>query len=139
MINATKVNNFLESKMGEPFVWGTNDCNTFILEYLDKIIGSKVHEIAYKKYDTEFGAVKFQKKYGQTVSEKCLELGLIKISPSKSTFGDILVKHNENWDSCHICIGSKIISVDEGVGVVALPIPDFNFFDSAYRVVNAKL
>ena len=80
--------------------------------------------------------MKFQKEFAQRISGRCLELGMKEYHPSKAIFGDILVKHNENWDSCHICIGSKMASVDEQIGTAILPISDFNDFDSAYRFSN---
>jgi len=136
MIDKLKVNKYIESKLNQPFAWGTNDCNTFVLHYLDKLLDTDLLKIAYKKYSTKLGAIKFQKKHGQKISEKCLELGMTQYHPNKAIFGDILVKHNENWDSCHICIGSKMASVDEQIGTAILPISDFNDFDSAYRFSN---
>lgn len=136
MIDINKANNFIESKLGEPFAWGTNDCNTFIIEFFDKVFGTDLLKIIYKKYSSKAGAIEFQKKFGQRISGRCLELGMQQYHPTKAIFGDILVKHNKNWDSCHICIGSKIASIDEEVGTAILPIPDFNIFDSAYRFGN---
>ena len=40
MIDIAKANRYIESKLNEPFVWGTNDCNTFIVEYFDKVLGT---------------------------------------------------------------------------------------------------
>ena len=108
MIDKFKANQYIESKLNEPFSWGTNDCNTFIVEYFDKVLGTDLLKIIYK-------------------------LGMQEYHPTKAIFGDILVKHNENWDSCHICIGSKMASVDEKVGTAILPIYNFNDFDAAYR------
>ena len=58
-----KFNKFIEPKFNEQFAWGSNDCNTLILEYLDFMLGTETLKIAYKKYHTKFGAMKFQKKY----------------------------------------------------------------------------
>lgn len=134
MIDIKKANQYIESKLEQPFAWGTNDCNTFIVEYFDKVLGTDLLKIIYKKYSDKEGAIEFQKKFGQRISGRCLQLGFVEYHPTKAIFGDILVKHNDNWDSCHICIGSKMASVDETIGTAILPIADFNFFDSAYRL-----
>ena len=135
MIDIKKANEYIETQLGQPFAWGTNDCNTFILDYFDKVFGTDLLKIIYKKYSSKEGAIKFQKKFGQRISGRCLQLGLVEHHPSKAIFGDILVKHNADWDSCHICIGSKIASVDETIGTAIIPINDFNDFDTAYRFI----
>ena len=47
MIDIAKANRYIESKLNEPFVWGTNDCNTFIVEYFDKVLGTDLLKIIY--------------------------------------------------------------------------------------------
>jgi hypothetical protein len=136
MIDIKKANKYIESKLNEPFAWGTNDCNTFIVEYFDKVLGTDLLKIIYKKYSDKEGAIEFQKKFGQRISGRCLQLGMTKHHPTQAIFGDVLVKHSVNWDSCHICIGSKMASVDEYVGTTIMPIYDFNFYSSAYRFNN---
>ena len=78
-MDLAKFNKFIEPKFNEKFAWGSNDCNTLILEYLDYMLGTETLKIAYKKYHTKFGAMKFQKKYQQRVSEKCLEHSVLNI------------------------------------------------------------
>ena len=133
MIDHNKANNYIESKLGKPFAWGTNDCNTFIVGYFDAVLGTDLLKIIYKKYTTKLGAIRFQKKFGQRISGRCLELGMTEHHPTKATFGDILIKKNENWDSCHICIGSKIASIDENIGTAIMRINNFEDFDFAYK------
>ena len=96
MINIAKANNYIESKLNVPFAWGTNDCNTFILDYFDKVLGTDLLKIIYQKYSTKEGAIKFQKEFAQRISGRCLEIGMTEHHPTKAIFGDILVKHNEN-------------------------------------------
>ncbi len=48
MIDKLKANNYIESKLNEPFAWGTNDCNTFIVEYFDKVLGTDLLKIIYQ-------------------------------------------------------------------------------------------
>ena len=62
MIDRNKANNYIESKLGKPFAWGTNDCNTFIVGYFDAVLGTDLLKIIYKKYTTKLGAIRFQKK-----------------------------------------------------------------------------
>ena len=33
MIDIKKANEYIETQLGQPFAWGTNDCNTFIVDY----------------------------------------------------------------------------------------------------------
>ena len=42
MIDIKKANKYIESKLDQPFAWGTNDCNTFIVEYFDKVNPQKL-------------------------------------------------------------------------------------------------
>jgi len=133
-MNIVKLNQFIEPKMCKKFAWGVNDCNTLILEYLDFMLGTETLKIAYKKYNTKAGAITFQKNYFQKVSDKCEELGLLVINPVQAQHGDILIKHDQKWDMCHLCIGTKFISIDETIGINATSILDFNFFDKAYRL-----
>jgi len=133
-MDIVKFNNFIEPKLNKQFSWGENDCNTLVLEYLDYMLGTDTLNIAYQKYHTKFGAMRFQKEYQQTISEKCKELGLIELNPIKARHGDILIKHDKRWDMCHICIGTKIISIDETVGVNAVSVNDFDIFDIGYRL-----
>tara|TARA_A100001201_G_scaffold21896_4_gene24484 strand:- start:863 stop:1279 length:417 start_codon:yes stop_codon:yes gene_type:complete len=136
MIDKLKAANYIENKLGKPFIWGQNDCNTFIVEYFDKMLNTNLLEIIYKKYSTKAEAIKFQKEFGQRISGRCLELGLKEFHPANAIYGDILVKHNENWDSCHICVGNKIASIDEKEGTFITPISSFFLFDHAYRIGN---
>ena len=48
MIDIKKANQYIESKLEQPFAWGTNDCNTFIVEYFDKVLGTDLLKIIYK-------------------------------------------------------------------------------------------
>ena len=68
MINKLKVAKYIENKLGEPFIWGENDCNTFIVEYFDKVLGTDLLKIIYQKYFTKKGAIKFQKEFAQRIS-----------------------------------------------------------------------
>ena len=137
MIDKLKANKYIESKLNEPFAWGTNDCNTFIVEYFDKVLGTDLLKIIYQKYSTKKRCNQISKRICSKNIRQMFGIRHERISSKQSYIGDILVKHNENWDSCHICIGSKMASsVDEQIGTAILPISDFNDFDSAYRFSN---
>ena len=126
---------FAQKELNTPFAWGTNDCNTLVLKYLDEVWGNNVLGMIYGKYKTKIGAVKFNKKQKYTFTDGIVEeLGAIRLPPKLARTGDILIVHSKGFEMGHICLGSQIVSVLEGSCTTTLKIVDFAIFDWALRI-----
>jgi len=132
-MNINILNEYVEEKMGMPFEWGTNDCNTFLAGYVDHVKGTNWLEVFKGKYKNKFGAIRFQKKYGKRPSEVLQDEGLEQISVYDVRVGDILIKKDKIYEMTHIVINNKCVSVDEEIGTAPIPISDLKTFDLAYR------
>ena len=126
---------FIEQETGNSFVWGSNDCNTFVLKYVDQVHGMDLLKKAYKKYKTKKGAISFQAKYPLPISEAIIKEGAVKIPSGMARMGDLLVKQDKGFERCHICLGTKIASVPEDQETQIQSIKDFNIFDWGIRVI----
>ena len=134
-MNELKVIQFAEKEYKKPFEWGKNDCNTLVLNYLDKIYLSDTFiKIAYKKYSSLKEAIKFQKEYEVRLTNFCLGLGLKKIPANKARTGDILIIEEKNFEIGHICLGSLVLSVVIDETTDMAKIPSFNEFDHGLRL-----
>ena len=125
---------FAEKEFKTPFKWGVNDCNTLILKYLDIVHGPDVLKIALEQYSSRREAIKFQREYGQTLSELCISLGYTKIPPTRARMGDILIIKKKQFEIGHLCLGIKILSVVEDVITDMAFIPSFHEFDWGLRI-----
>ena len=125
---------FVEAERLQPFKWGKNDCNTFVLKYLDKVWGRDLLKEAYGKYDNKQDAVIFQSEYPNMISDAIIETGAVKIPPGLAKMGDILVVDFKLFELCHLCLGSKVASVPEDGMTQVSRIEDFVVFDWALRI-----
>ena len=105
---------FAQKELDTPFAWGTNDCNTLVLKYLDEVWGNDVQSMIYGKYKTKIGAIRLPPKLART--------------------GDILIVHTKGFEMGHICLGTKILSVIEDSKTSITRIDGFDFFNWALRV-----
>ncbi len=126
---------FAQKELDTPFAWGTNDCNTLVLKYLDEVWGNDVLSMIYGKYKTKIGAVKFNKKQKYTFTDGIVEeLGAIRLPPKLARTGDILIVHTKGFEMGHICLGTKILSVIEDCKTSITRIDGFDFFNWALRI-----
>ena len=98
---------FVEAEKGKPFKWGSNDCNIFILKYLDTVWGRDLLKECYGKYDSKESAVEFQQNYPLMISDAIVETGATKIPPSLAKTGDLLVIDFKLFQLCNLCLGTN--------------------------------
>ena len=125
---------FVEAELTTPFQWGINDCNTFVLKYLDTVWERDLLKECYGKYTTKEEAVTFQQEYPQMISDAIIETGATKIPPGLARNGDILVINFGLFELCHLCLGSKGASVPEDGFTQLFRINEFDKFDWAVRI-----
>jgi|TARA_R110000824_G_scaffold101231_1_gene240506 hypothetical protein len=128
-----KIHQFADKHLGKSFQWGMMDCNTFILEYMDLMLGTNLLKEAQGKYSSKRSAVRFQMKYPLLLRDAMYEHGAADIPNKAVNVGDILIKDLGIFQAAHLVLGSRVMSVDEEKGVISIPLPDLDF-DYALRV-----
>jgi len=126
---------FAHKELGKPFAWGTNDCNTLVLQYIDEVLQKDVLKKIYGKYKTKRGAIGFNKKQPYTFSDGIIkELNAVKLPPKMARTGDILIVSNKAFELGHICVGTSVLSVLEDHHTLMLRINDFDDYNWALRI-----
>lgn len=128
-----KIHQFAEKHLGASFQWGKMDCNTFILDYMDLMLGTNLLKEAQGKYSSKRSAVRFQMKYPFMLRDAMYEHGAKDIPNKAVNVGDILIKDLGIFQAAHLVLGSRVMSVDEEKGVISIPLPNLDF-DYALRV-----
>ena len=112
---------FVQKELDTPFAWGTNDCNTLVLKYLDEVWGKDVLSMIYGKYKTKTGAIKFNAKQKYTFTDGIIEeLDAVRLPPKLARTGDIT--------------GTSVLSVPEEGKTSMVKIIDFSFYNWALRI-----
>jgi len=126
---------FVQKELDTPFAWGTNDCNTLVLKYLDEVWGKDVLSMIYGKYKTKTGAIKFNAKQKYTFTDGIIEeLDAVRLPPKLARTGDILIVHSKGYEMGHICTGTSVLSVPEEGKTSMIKIIDFSFYNWALRI-----
>jgi hypothetical protein len=108
----------IQHRHGE-FAWGHNDCNTFIVEYVDLLLGSNIISEVRGKYFNARSALAFIRNY------KALDVGLqesgftIVDTPQN---GDIITFLRNGFVCGHIIGFNRVHSIDEQGGYIAVPL-----------------
>ena len=107
-----------------PFEWGKNDCVTFALRYVEKLIDKDLVD-RFCIWKSEEEAEKKIKVFGKDLIEattNCADgLGLRKKDVRFLKRTDILVIDGINGQTIAICVGDKLIAPGP-VGIVFMPI-----------------
>ena len=109
------------------------DCNTFILYYMDLMLGTNLLKEALGQYNTKLSAIRFQQHYPFMLKDAMYEYGANEIDVNAVNVGDILIKDLSVFQAAHLVLGDRVMSVDEDNGVVSLPLPHLDY-DYALRV-----
>ena len=131
-MNINILNEYVEEKMGMPFEWGINDCNTFAAGYLDHVKGTNWLSVFKGKYKNKFGAIRFQRKFNKTPSSVLLAEGLKKISVYEVRQGDILIKKDNIYEMAHIVINDKCVYLEEELGTAQFKISEWKTCEGAF-------
>ena len=122
MIKPSIVTSFGNAIREMTFHWGTRDCNTVALKFLDVVMFKKkeyesITDEVVGKYDNEKRAVRFYIKYDKTW-DSYLTKFCDKNPENKPAFqpGDILTVGTHPFVMVHVCLGGKTASMDPEIG-----------------------
>jgi len=112
---------YLDGLDGQPFVWGSLDCHTFVMRWVDQVAGTDICAGVVGCYGTAQAARDFLKGYGRTLVE-VLEGAGCELVPEGELLepGDVLLAPDlsEPWERSHLYLGSgHVVSVWPGRGV----------------------
>ena len=133
MIRIAQVMSFANAARGKLFKWGTTDCNTITLQFLDMIMArqpsyTSITEEVVGKYSTKADAYYFYKAYKNTkFSWDTFLLQFCDKNPTKPLFqaGDIILAPVGNiLIGSHICLGGESLSIDPELGAIIVPTLD---------------
>ncbi len=123
-VTEVEFHSYIQSQIGKPFKWGENDCNTFILKMVDYFYGTDYAIDIVGQYDSKKSALRFAKRIGNLRDY----LPLKRIPRNHAQTGDLILVKDKVFDMAHVCMGSKMVSVDETMGVIQLPMVDGDIY-----------
>jgi hypothetical protein len=128
--------NFLVISKDRPFSWGDWDCNLFIVDLLDHIdAGMPWRSQSIRgKYDTRFGAAKFQ--YYYTPAPDWLEKNGYEIvlkTPEEFQDQDIVLEKKKRYWTASLRFGGYLWSVVEDKGLMMTTIEPGEYQVGVYR------
>jgi len=113
------------------FEWGHNDCNTFIVEYVDWIKGTEIIKEVRGKYWDARSAFKFTRDY------KKLDAGLEEqgfTQAEELQDGDIVTYEKNGFVCGHIYAYSRMHSMDTDNGYMSVPVDRVNMNDPKLKI-----
>ncbi len=117
-MDSLKLINFFDGLYGVPFSWGTNDCCTFIVKYLNFATGKNYNHLAPFTWRSRLEAAKYLKQVG-SISEVLMESvtcdEVDSIHAAKS--GDILIVDQDGWDTAGVLLNGKLVWFREDSGL----------------------
>lgn len=111
----------LDRAGSQPFAWGTNDCNTLALEWLDRLQGSQWLKRVKGTYNDLRGAIRVAKSLPRW-TDGLIEEGWTEIKKEQATIGDLAVVSGKSYDIIYIVEGSTVIGLVEDGEIVRKPI-----------------
>jgi hypothetical protein len=127
MSNLTRVNHwpeeliaFIEERRFMPFAWGSNDCGTFVADYVLRVTGVDL-AASWRGYDDEWGAAKQIEKVGGMTK---FVAALTPRHPSLAQRGDIVLADIEGRETFGLAVGAGLWAAPGEAGVVFRPMSD---------------
>lgn len=127
MISTSEVVKFIDSYHNLQFCWGSNDCSTFIRDFLVKFADKKYAKLANFSWRTKSQAMRYAAKNGGVLST--IEDNVVGYSVgglNKAKTGDIVVSSVNDWSTAGVLINGRIAYFVEDVGLRLTPINDAN-------------
>ena len=82
---------FLASKKFKPYEWGVNDCNTFVVDWIDHYYQKDWNGQLQFDYSNQLGAIRYHKKLPFDASEFMYMAGYDQTTATPET-GDVLLQ-----------------------------------------------
>ena len=113
------------------FNWGWNDCNTFIVKYVDLVKGTKIINEVRGKYWDARSAFRFTRDY------KKLDAGLEEqgfVQADELQDGDIITYEKLGFVCGHIYAFNRVHSMDMDSGYMSIPVDNINLNDPYLKI-----
>lgn len=106
-------------RLGSPFAWGSMDCNTLALEFLDLLTGGDLRSEVAGRYATELGAVRFWRRFRlRWISGLADAYGAVEVPRGFVATGDFIIVELDRFQSAHVChTPGRIVAADPEHGV----------------------
>lgn len=108
---------YLASKKHVPHQFGVNDCNTFVVEWIDLSRGTDFEGMLQFDYDTALGAARFHRDLPFDAEEFMHMAGYDQCMLAPKT-GDILLQNRGPWFCAWIVCLEYAYTVDHKLGFV---------------------
>ena len=105
--------------VGKCFQWGSRDCNTIILDWLNMATGDNSIKEIRGRYESRAGAIRYQLQYGRDLPKIIKDAGGYYIPRNRVTVGDIILTKETGapWECGHLVLGSRYLGAAPGRGV----------------------
>ena len=113
------------------FKWGWNDCNTFIVKYVDLVKGSNIITEVRGKYWDARSAFRFTRDY-KKLDAGLIEAGFVRVEESQD--GDIITYEKNGFVCGHIYAFNRVHSMDPDNGYMSVPIDRVNTNDPKLKI-----
>lgn len=118
-LNGPLLIQYANAKLGRPFKWGTNDCNTCVLEGLTLIYPEWKDLLidVLGRCPTKIAAIRYYKLRDLKWEDELLARGFYEVTDSSFKAGDVfLLPFEKHLKHSYICSGKLSISVDTKEG-----------------------
>jgi hypothetical protein len=130
-VEITGLELYLTQHSNQPFDWGWNDCNTFIVEYVDFVKGTRIiNEVKGKYWDAK-SAFRFTRDY-KKLDAGLAEAGFVEVEELED--GDIVTYENRGFVCGHIYAYKRMHSMDVDHGYMSIPSDQVNLADPKLKI-----
>ena len=120
----------IQHRHGE-FEWGQNDCNTFIVEYVDFLKGSSIIKEVRGKYFNARSAFVFVKNY-KALDVGLQEAGFVEVETPQN--GDVITYKRQGFVCWHIVGFNRVHSIDENSGYTNVLMTHIDWTDENLKI-----
>ena len=128
-ITTEEVTNFINRYYNKKFCWGSNDCSTFIRDYLETFTGKDLSRTVSFCWETKRQAIKYYLSMSTTLEELISSnVDIVKIENiHNARLGDIFVLDFDGWHTAAIMYHTNRLAMFvEHVGLKLVPIENYN-------------
>ena len=123
---------YLSAKQFQPHEWAVNDCNTFIVEWIDQTYGTDFEGLLQFDYSTALGAARYHKMLPFTAEEFMYMAGFDKTHlPAMN--GDVILQNLGPWFCAWLVLEDTAYTVDHKQGFVCKPIEQISDYSTWRR------
>ena len=108
---------YLSSLRFRPYIWGTLDCNLFIVDWIDSIDDTNIAKEIRGMYNTKISAYKFAKKY-TSAPDYLQSVGFEQLlGGGDKQNGDIILQQHGHIYNAWLILENKAYSYAEDIGI----------------------